>query len=49
MGSLPLILLIAAFVIFLLGAWSWPQVKLNLISLGLACWALAQILGGLKL
>jgi len=47
MLSLSMILLVAAFVIFLLGAWQWPQVKLNLISLGLACWVLSQVLGGL--
>jgi len=45
-ASVSMILLVAAFVIFALGAWSWPQIKLNLISLGLACWVLSQILGG---
>lgn len=47
MASVSMILLVAALVIFLLGAFSWPHVKLNLVSLGLACWVASQLLGGL--
>jgi len=42
---LHLILLVFAFVLFCLGAWVVPT-RINLISAGLACWVLAEILTG---
>ena len=49
METIILILLIAAFVLFLLGIRSWfgPEgaaPRFNLIAAGLACWVLTQIL-----
>ena len=38
-------LLIAALVLFILGAWSVPTWRVNLISAGLACWVLSILLG----
>lgn len=40
-----LILLVAAFVLFVLAALSVPVPRVNLIGAGLACWVLANILG----
>lgn len=43
------ILLIAAFVAFLVAAFGVAVGKLNLIAVGLALWVLAEVLGGMKL
>lgn len=42
---LGLALLIAAFVLFVLGAIGVPSGRYSLISAGLACWALAVLIG----
>lgn len=39
-----LILLIAAFVLFVIAAWPVPS-RINLMSAGLACWVLSVIIG----
>lgn len=50
MATLGLILMVAAFVLFLLAAIGVPiPSRFNLIAGGLACWSLTIILGGLKL
>lgn len=41
---LTLILLIAAFILFVLGAIGIPS-RVNLVSAGLACWVLTLLLG----
>jgi hypothetical protein len=46
MVTLSLILLVAAFVLFLLAAIGVPSGRVNLIAAGLACAALAQLLTG---
>lgn len=46
MASLPLILLIAALICFILGAIPKVSTPLNLVSLGLACLAGSFLLGG---
>jgi hypothetical protein len=38
------LLLIVAFVLFVLGAFGLPVGRFSLISAGLACWLLSQIL-----
>jgi hypothetical protein len=48
MATISLILLIAAFVVFLLASWPLPS-RINLIAAGLALATLSVILGGLKL
>lgn len=40
---LALVLLIAAFILFVLGALPIPTYKVNLMSAGLACWVLAVL------
>lgn len=45
--SAVLILMVFAFVLFVLGALPRVGATFSLISAGLACWALAVILGGL--
>lgn len=42
---LTLILLVAAFVLFLLAGIGVPASRYNLIGIGLACWVLSEILG----
>lgn len=49
MGILALFLMFAAVILFLLGAFNVGASKVNLVALGLACWALATILGGAHL
>jgi hypothetical protein len=50
MATVGLILMVAAFVLFLLAALGIPSPpRFNLMAGGLACWSLAVILGGLKL
>jgi hypothetical protein len=46
MLTVSLILLVAAFVLFILAALSVPIPRINLIAAGLALWVLAQLLGG---
>ena len=47
MATIGLILMVAAFVLFLLAALGIPSPpRFNLMAGGLACWALAVILGG---
>lgn len=41
---LHLILLVFAFVLFVLAAWGVPS-RVNLIAAGLACWVAALLLG----
>lgn len=43
LGVIILILLIAAFIIFVLAAFNWTAPRINLVSLGLALLALAFI------
>jgi hypothetical protein len=45
--TISLILLVAAFILFVLAAISVPVPRVNLVAAGLACWVLAQLLGGL--
>ncbi len=46
---LALILMVAAFVCFVIAATGWPVPKVNLVAAGLACWSLSIILAsGLK-
>jgi hypothetical protein len=40
-----LILLVAAFVLFVLAGIGLPPSRYNLIGFGLACWVLSEILG----
>jgi hypothetical protein len=47
MATISLILLVAAFVLFILSAMSVPVPRINLMAAGLACWVLAQILGAI--
>lgn len=44
-----MILLVAAFVLFVLGSIPKVGATFSLISAGLACWSLAALLGGLSL
>lgn len=46
MGVFALILMIAAFLLFLGAAAGLPTGRLNLVALGLALWVLASLLGG---
>lgn len=48
MVTVGLILMVAAFVLFVLAALSVPVPRVNLIGAGLACWVLAQLLGLFK-
>ena len=43
--SVPNLLLVVAFVLFVLAAFGLPLGRINLVSAGLACWLLSQILG----
>lgn len=42
--TLSLILLVAAFVLFVIAAWG-PESRFNLMAAGLACWVLSLLLG----
>jgi len=44
MNYLNIVLLVAAFVLFVLGAINIPTSRFNLIAAGLACWVAAQFL-----
>jgi hypothetical protein len=46
MISLSLILLIIAFIVFVLAALSVPVPRVNLVALGLAFWVLALLING---
>lgn len=46
MAPLNLILLVLAFVLFLVSAAGVASGRINLIAAGLACWVLSLILGG---
>jgi hypothetical protein len=41
--SLRLVLLVIAFVLFLLAALNVPSSKVNLLAAGLACWVLTEL------
>ena len=43
--SVPNLLLVVAFVLFVLAAFGLPAGRFNLLSAGLACWLLSQIMG----
>ena len=43
--SVPNLLLVGAFVLFVLAAFGLPVGRINLLAAGLACWLLSQILG----
>jgi hypothetical protein len=45
--TIALVLLVAAFILFVLAAISIPVPRVNLVAAGLACWVLAMLLGGL--
>jgi hypothetical protein len=45
--TIALVLLVAAFILFILAAISIPVPRVNLVAAGLACWVLAMLLGGL--
>lgn len=47
MITLALLLLVAAFVLFVVVALGVTVTKFNLLAAGLACWVLAQIVGQL--
>ncbi len=40
-----LALVIVACILFLLSAWNWPAIPVNLVALGLFFWALSTIWG----
>lgn len=44
-----LILLIAAFVLFLIACFPATSARFNLIAAGLACWVLATLLGSTQI
>ena len=44
--SISFLLLIVALVLFIIAAIPGVNSKVNLVALGLACWVLADILGG---
>jgi hypothetical protein len=44
MALFSLILLVAAFVLFVLAALSVPVPRINLVAAGLACWVLVQLI-----
>lgn len=46
MALLPLILIVAALVLFILASLNVPSSRVSLGWAGLACWALAALLGG---
>jgi hypothetical protein len=48
MVTVSLVLLIAAFILFVLAALSVPVPRVNLLGAGLACWVLAQLLGVIR-
>ena len=43
------ILMIAAFILFLIAAIGVPVPRINLMAAGLACWSLAVLVGGAKI
>ena len=43
--SVPNLLLVVAFVLFVLAALGLPAGRFNLLAAGLACWLLSQIMG----
>ena len=45
MGTVSLILLVAAFVLFLLAALGIPSSRFSLVAGGLACWVLTEVIG----
>lgn len=47
--SIALLLIVLAFVAFVLAAVGFPSWKTNWIAVGLGLWALSEILGGMKL
>ena len=50
MVTLALILLVAAFIVFVLATMNIPSPpRFNLIALGLALWVLAELIGHIKL
>lgn len=50
MATLNLILMVAAFVLFVLSTIGIPSPsRFNLMAGGLACWALAILIGGIKM
>lgn len=46
MITINLLLLVIAFVAFLVAAAGVPAGRINLVAVGLACWVLAILLGG---
>lgn len=48
MITVSVVLLIAAFILFVLAAISVPVPRVNLIGAGLACWILAQLISQIK-
>ena len=47
--TLSLLLLVAAFILFVLAAIGVPSGRVNLIAAGLACWVLSVLLGGVHI
>lgn len=47
--TLSLILLVAAFILFLLATFNVGSPRFSLISAGLACWVLSLLIGGVHL
>lgn len=47
MASLPLILIVFAFVLFALAIWPLAPARFNLIAAGLACYMLSLLVTGL--
>jgi hypothetical protein len=45
MVTVSLVLMVAAFVLFVLAALSVPVPRVNLLGAGLACWVLSVLLG----
>lgn len=48
MVTLSLVLLVFAFVLFVLAALEVPSARINLQSAGLACWVASQFVGALR-
>jgi hypothetical protein len=48
MAPVTLILMVLAFVLFLVASAGVASGRINLIAAGLACWVLALILGGIR-
>jgi hypothetical protein len=47
--SIATLLLVIAFVLFLLAAFGVSSPRINLLALGLACWVLAILLGAIRI